>query len=289
MYVLTFTFRLVLLHFPLFFLGSSCVFYNFVWSCLHFCIVFPDWMVLRELCAITTCVFWCWARPKIGSHTKLQNANLQNILQFTGLWRRHGQQKCASTSVSKSCQKTAICVSCFPLFLDIAKIVWIKRFFWWTRQEHFLPSNTLVFALFCVLCISAPKKTGICNFTFLHCSCKRRENTIVIYSIAFLWNIRKTGLLSEGQETKMQGFQNAPPFATLKQHASEGWTAPLACSWSCLMLNLLQEDLGRNTWVVSPAFFCWLLALALAPCVLSPLLWRAPLDVGRGRWIFSPW
>ena len=30
----------------------QCFFFNFAWSCLHFCIAFPDLMVLREVCAI---------------------------------------------------------------------------------------------------------------------------------------------------------------------------------------------------------------------------------------------
>ena len=55
MYVLTFTFSLRCFIFHRFFLGPGvlqCVVYNFAWFCLHFCIVFPDWMVWREVCAI---------------------------------------------------------------------------------------------------------------------------------------------------------------------------------------------------------------------------------------------
>ena len=33
----------------------QCVVYNFAWFCLHFCIVFPDWMVWREVCAFLVC------------------------------------------------------------------------------------------------------------------------------------------------------------------------------------------------------------------------------------------
>ena len=45
MYMLTFTFALRCFIFHGFFLGPGvfpCVFYNFAWFCLHFCIVFPD-------------------------------------------------------------------------------------------------------------------------------------------------------------------------------------------------------------------------------------------------------
>ena len=58
MYVLTFTFGLRCFIFHGFFLGPGvlpCVFYNFAWFCLHFCIVFPDWMVWRGVCAILVC------------------------------------------------------------------------------------------------------------------------------------------------------------------------------------------------------------------------------------------
>ena len=149
---------------------------------LQFCMVLPSFLhslprlngLERGVCHNNMRFFWCWARPKIGSHTKLQNINLQNILQFTGFWRCHGQQECASTSVSKSCQNTAICVSCFPLFLDIAKIVWIKRFFvvnpprtffclqtrWYLHCFVFCASllpKRLVFAIFLRFCIVPAK------------------------------------------------------------------------------------------------------------------------------------
>ena len=58
MYVLTFTLGLRCFIFHGFFLGPGvlpCVFYNFAWFCLHFCIVFPDWMVWRGVCAILVC------------------------------------------------------------------------------------------------------------------------------------------------------------------------------------------------------------------------------------------
>ena len=45
MYMLTFTFALRCFIFHGFFVGPGvlpCVFYNFAWFCLHFCIVFPD-------------------------------------------------------------------------------------------------------------------------------------------------------------------------------------------------------------------------------------------------------
>ena len=58
MYMLTFTFGLRCFIFHVFFVGPGvfqCVFYNFAWFCLHFCIVFPDWMVWRGVCAILVC------------------------------------------------------------------------------------------------------------------------------------------------------------------------------------------------------------------------------------------
>ena len=58
MYMLTFTFALRCFIFHGFFVGPGvlpCVFYNFAWCCLHFCIVFPDWMVWRGVCAILVC------------------------------------------------------------------------------------------------------------------------------------------------------------------------------------------------------------------------------------------
>ena len=58
MYGLTFSVGLRCFIFHGFFLGPGvlqCVFYNFAWFCLHFCIFFPDWMVWRGVCAILVC------------------------------------------------------------------------------------------------------------------------------------------------------------------------------------------------------------------------------------------
>ena len=58
MYMLTFTFALRCFIFHVFFVGPGvlpCVFCNFAWFCLHFCIVFPDWIVWRGGCAILVC------------------------------------------------------------------------------------------------------------------------------------------------------------------------------------------------------------------------------------------
>ena len=58
MYMLTFTFALRCFIFHGFFVGPGvlpCVFCNFACFCLHFCIVFPDWMVWRGGCAILVC------------------------------------------------------------------------------------------------------------------------------------------------------------------------------------------------------------------------------------------
>ena len=52
MYVLIFTFGLCCSIFHGFSWVFQCIFYNFAWSCLDFCIVFPDGMVLRAGCAI---------------------------------------------------------------------------------------------------------------------------------------------------------------------------------------------------------------------------------------------
>ena len=69
-------FWLALLHFSLFFVGPGvlpCVFYNFACFCLHFCIVFPDWMVWRGVCAIlvrphlqNVCTCLVWKAPCMG-------------------------------------------------------------------------------------------------------------------------------------------------------------------------------------------------------------------------------
>ena len=49
--------------FMVFFVGPGvlpCVFYNFAWFLLHFCIVFPDWMVWRGVCAIVYVDLHSW-------------------------------------------------------------------------------------------------------------------------------------------------------------------------------------------------------------------------------------
>ena len=213
MYMLTFTFGLRSFIFHVFFLGPGvlpCVDYNFAWFCLHFCIVFPDWMVWRGVCAILvcphlqdvcTCLVWkapciCW--PSLGLRCFIFYGFswvLESSSVFSRLPRLNGLERVCAILVCPHLQDVCTCLvwkapcMCWPSLLACAASFFMFFRGSWSPPVCFLQLCTVLPSFLHSLPRLNGLERGVCHLSVppfarcMHLSCVESSMYVLTFTL----------------------------------------------------------------------------------------------------------